>query len=283
MTSYTGALRPTARRMRAIPATLLLTVLAVGVLFPFYLVLSTSLKDDQQVADNPLAPPKHWMWSNFSQAWVDGHFNQYFVNSVLVVVPTVLLVLALSMFAAYAFAVRRFRGSTALFALLMVGLTVPLDILIIPLYYEMLDFHILNTLWALILPQVAMSLPFGILLLRAFIQDLPRALLEAARIDGCSEWRLLIHIVIPLCRPPLLSLLVFVFMWTWNQFLLPLVLTQSDSARTIPIGLSVFQGRYVTELPLLMAGVTIAFVPVVVVYVFFQRHIINGITAGALK
>ena len=187
------------------------------------------------------------------------------------------------MFAAYAFAVRRFRGSTALFALLMVGLTVPLDILIIPLYYEMLDFHILNTLWALILPQVAMSLPFGILLLRAFIQDLPRALLEAARIDGCSEWRLLIHIVIPLCRPPLLSLLVFVFMWTWNQFLLPLVLTQSDSARTIPIGLSVFQGRYVTELPLLMAGVTIAFVPVVVVYVFFQRHIINGITAGALK
>lgn len=274
---------PKSRARRALPATLLLTVLAVGVLFPFYLVLSTALKDDQQVEDNPLAPPKHWEWGNFSQAWTDGHFSTYLVNSILVVVPTVLLVLALSMLAAYAFALRRFRGSTALFALLMVGLTVPLDILIIPLYYEMLKLHLLNTLWALILPQVAMSLPFGVLLLRAFIQDLPRELLDAARIDGCSEGRLLVYIVLPLCRPPLLSLLVFVFMWTWNQFLLPLVLTQSDSARTIPVGLSVFQGRYVTELPLLMAGVTIAFLPVVAVYVFFQRHIIKGITAGALK
>jgi raffinose/stachyose/melibiose transport system permease protein len=101
--------------------------------------------------------------------------------------------------------------------------------------------------------------------------------------DGCGQLRLLLHVVLPLCRPALLSLLVFIFMWTWNQFLLPLIMIQSEGARTLPIGLSYFQGRYITDLPLLMAGVTITFLPVVVVYVFFQRQIIRGVTTGAVR
>lgn len=274
---------PERKRGRAVLTTAALAVASLGVLFPMYLVLVTALKDDQQIHSSPLGLPTHWLWSNFRRAWEDGHFGTYLVNSILVVVPVVLMVLVVSLLAAYAFALRRFRGSTLLFGLLMVGLTIPLDLLIIPLYYEMVDFHMLDTLWALILPQVAIGLPFGVLLLRAFIADLPRDLLDAGRMDGCSELRLLTHVVLPLCKPALMSLLVFIFMWTWNQFLLPLVLVQTDGARTIPVGLSFFQGRYVTQLPLMMAGVTIAALPVVVVYVFFQRHIIKGITAGALK
>lgn len=271
------------KQARTTLTTTAVAVASLAVLFPFYLVLSTALKNNRDIAANPLAPPSHWVWDNFRQAWVDGHFGTYLVNSIVVVVPTVLGVLVVSLLAAYAFATRRFRGSTLLFAVLMIGLTIPLDILIIPLYYEMVDFHLLDSHLALILPQVAIGIPFGVLLLRAFIADLPRDLLDAGRMDGCSELRLLFHVVLPLCRPAMLSLLVFTFMWTWNQFLLPLVLTQTDGARTIPIGLSFFQGRYISQLPLLMAGVTIAFTPVVVMYVFFQRQIIKGITTGAVK
>jgi raffinose/stachyose/melibiose transport system permease protein len=262
------------------------TWLAIGslvILFPFYLVLVTALKDERRIVQNPLGLPTSWHWYHFIDAWRIGHFGVYFRNSVLVVVPTVAAVLGFSLLAAYAFAQMRFRGSNVLFAILLVGLAIPLDVLIIPLFYEMLNLHLLDTIWALILPQVAVGLPFGILLLRAFIQDLPQELLDAGRIDGCNRFRLLLHVVLPLCRPALLSLLVFIFMWTWNQFLLPLVLVQSDHARTLPIGLSFFQGRFSSDLSLLMAGVTITFVPVVLVYVVFQRQIIRGITAGSLK
>jgi raffinose/stachyose/melibiose transport system permease protein len=260
-----------------------LAVLSLTVLFPFYLVLVTALKSDNRISQNPLGLPDTWHWGVFRQAWQEGHFGSYFMNSVYVAVPVVLAVLAGSLMTAYAFATMRFRGRGLLFAVLIAGLTIPLEIIVTPLYYEMLHLGLLDTLWALILPQIAMNLPFGVLLLRAFIGDLPRDLLDAGRMDGCGQFRLLTRVVLPLCRPALLSLLVFTFMWTWNQFLLPLIMVQSDSARTLPIGLSYFQGRYSSELPLMMAGVTITFLPIMVVYLFFQRQIIRGITTGAGK
>lgn len=260
-----------------------LAVLSLAVLFPFYLVLVTALKTDNRVSENPLGLPDVWRWGVFRQAWNEGHFGSYFMNSVYVAVPVVLAVLAGSLMTAYAFATMRFRGRGLLFAVLIAGLTIPLEIIVTPLYYEMLHLGLLDTLWALILPQIAINLPFGVLLLRAFIGDLPRDLLDAGRMDGCGHFRLLTRVVLPLCRPALLSLLVFTFMWTWNQFLLPLIMVQSDSARTLPIGLSYFQGRYSSDLPLMMAGVTITFLPIMVVYLFFQRQIIRGITTGAGK
>lgn len=260
-----------------------LGVLSLTVLFPFYLVLVTALKSDSRVTENPLGLPDIWHWGVFRQAWEEGHFGSYFMNSVYVAVPVVLAVLAGSLMAAYAFATMRFRGRGLLFAVLIAGLTIPLEIIVTPLYYQMLHLGLLDTLWALILPQIAINLPFGVLLLRAFIGDLPRDLMDAGRMDGCGQFRLLTRVVLPLCRPALLSLLVFTFMWTWNQFLLPLIMVQSDNARTLPIGLSYFQGRYVTELPLLMAGVTITFLPIMIVYIVFQRQIIRGVTTGAGK
>lgn len=283
MKSQVRASRSGQRFRRKLLTDLGLALLSLTVLFPFYLVLVTALKDDRRIAENPLGLPTHWHWGVFSQAWRDGHFGNYFMNSVYVVVPTVIASLAFSLMAAYAFATMRFRGRGLLFAILLAGLTIPLEILVTPLFYQMLDLHLLDTLWALILPQIAISLPFGVLLLRAFIHDLPRDLMDAGRMDGCGPLRLLTHVVLPLCRPALLSLLVFVFMWTWNQFLLPLIMIQSEGARTLPIGLSYFQGRYSTELPLLMAGVTITLLPVVIVYVVFQRQIIRGVTTGAVK
>jgi raffinose/stachyose/melibiose transport system permease protein len=230
-----------------------------------------------------LGIPAEWHWENFGEAWQVGHFDRYFLNSVYVVIPTVLIILVFSTLAAFAFSQLRFKGKNLLFAILLIGLAVPLDILIIPLFYDLLDMGLVNTHWALILPQAAAILPFGILLLRSFMEDVPGEILDSAKIDGCSTLGLLYYIVAPLSRPALASLLVFSFMWTWNQFLLPVVLIQDDRMRTLPVGLNYFQGRFVTNMPLLMAGATISFLPIVLIYVVFQRQFIKGITAGALK
>jgi raffinose/stachyose/melibiose transport system permease protein len=278
-----SAVRRRAGLRRTLQTDVALAVLSLVVLFPFYLVIVTALKSDNRILQNPLGLPDVWHWGVFRDAWEQGHFGSYFMNSVYVAVPVVLAVLAGSLTAAYAFATMRFRGRGLLFGILIAGLTIPLEIIVTPLYYEMLHLGLLDTLWALILPQIAINLPFGVLLLRAFIGDLPSELMDAGRMDGCGRFRLLTRVVLPLCRPALLSLLVFTFMWTWNQFLLPLIMVQSDSSRTLPIGLSYFQGRYSSDLSLMMAGVTITFIPIMVVYLVFQRQIIRGITAGAGK
>jgi raffinose/stachyose/melibiose transport system permease protein len=248
----------------------------------FWIIVG-AVKDRGRVIRNPLGLPDVWHWENFWQAWTGGNFDTYFGNSILVVVPVVIGVLGMSLLAAYAFAQMSFRGKNALFVLFLVGLTIPLGVLIIPLFYEMLALKLHNTLWALILPQIAIALPFSILLLHSFILDLPHEILDAGRIDGCTTFGLLRYVVAPLSRPALLTLLIFNFMWTWNQFLLPVVLIQKDSARTLPVGLNFFQGQFANDIPLLMAGATITFVPVVVIYIIFQRQFIEGISAGALK
>jgi raffinose/stachyose/melibiose transport system permease protein len=258
-------------------------VLSMSAIVPLIWVISTSLKTSAQVSRSPLGLPQELHWENYLNAWDVGQFSTYFGNSILVVFPTVLGVLLLSLLAAYAFAMFSFRGKNVLFMLFVAGLTIPLGVLVVPLFYNMLALRLVNTLWALILPQIAISLPFGILLLRSFVQELPGEILDAGRIDGCNHWGLLRYIVAPLTRPALLSLLVFNFMWSWNQFLLPVVLVQTEASRTLPLGLSFFQGRYTSDFPLLMAGATISFLPIVIIYIIFQRHFIQGITSGALS
>ena len=257
--------------------------LSLIVLFPLLWVIATSLKDRRQIIQNPLGLPEVYHWSNYANAWQEGNFGAYFINSILVVIPTALGVVILSLLAAYAFAMFRFRGKNLLFTFFLVGLTVPLGILVIPIFYQMVSLKLVNNLWALILPQTAVGLPFAILLLRGFIQELPKEVLDAGRIDGCSNWGILRFIVMPLSRPALLSVMIFNVVWVWNQFLLPVVLIQKASARTLPQGLSVFMGRYGADFGLLMAGATISFIPVVIVYVIFQRQFIKGIAAGALS
>ncbi len=257
--------------------------IAVVLAAPIFWVVATSFKDATSIAGDPLGLPTTFLTANYEEAWSAGHFDQYFLNSVFVVVPSVVGVLGLSLLSGYAFALWSFPGKRILFGIFLLGLTLPLGVLVIPLFYEMKALGLLDSLWALILPQVSILLPFGTLMMRAFIQDVPSEVFDAARIDGCTSSQLLRMVVVPLVRPALLSLMVLSFMWTWNQFLLPVVLTQTEASRTLPLGLNLFKGRYGTDLPLLMAGGTITFLPVVLVYLAFQRHFIRGISAGALK
>lgn len=269
-----------------IPTVTLLIAISIALvpMVPILWVLFTALKERGRVIVDPLALPKGtWHWDNFVVAWVQGGFSKYFGNSLIVSLATVLLILVLALLAAYSFARINFVGKRVLFITFLLGLTIPLSVLIIPLFYLIRNLNLINSPWSLILPQVAKQLPFAILLLYSFIRQLPREIMDAGLIDGCSHRHLLSHIVLPLTRPALLTLLVFNFMWSWNQFLLPWVLIHEDAARTLPVGLNNFQGRYVTDVPLLMAGTTITFMPVILIYLIFQRHFIRGVTAGALK
>jgi len=268
---------------KSVATTVLAGLISLIVIIPFIWVFATSLKDRAEVARNPLGLPQEYHWENYNTAWTKGHFSTYFMNSVLVVVPTVVVVLFLAMLAAYSFARLSFRGKGPLFTILLIGLTIPMGVLIIPLFYLILDLNLYNSLWSIILPQISIGLPFAILLLRTFIQDLPQEIMDSGRIDGCNNWQLLMNIVVPLSRPALLSLLIFNFMWNWGSFLLPVILIQKESSRTLPLGLNFFIGRYTSDIPLLMAGTVISFLPVVILYILFQRQFIKGITAGALN
>lgn len=263
--------------------TLVAVLLSLPILVPSAWSVFTALKSKKELAHNPLGIPTEWQWGNFAEAWTRGHFGRYFLNSVYVSVATVILVLVLSTLAAYGFSQFNFRGKRVLSSIFLFGLTIPMSILIIPLYYNLLSLGLVNTHLGLILPQAAKTLPFGILLLRSFMDDFPTDILDAARVDGCTNFGLLYRVVVPLSYPALTSLLVFAFMWAWNQFALPIVVIFDDSMRTLPAGLNYFQGRYITDLPLLMAGANIASMPIVLMYVFFQRQFIKGLTAGAFK
>lgn len=284
MTARPDRQRRALRRGRqAAPATAIAVAVLVGLLLPVYWVGATSVRDRMDVIVDPLGAPTNPTLDNFVRAWIDGNFSTYFVNSVIVAVPTVAAVVVLSLLAGFALAVYRFPGRNLIFGLFIIGLTIPIGVLVIPLFYQMKAMALLDTPMALILPQVALGLPLGILLMRGYIQELPRELLDAARVDGCTDWQLLVRIVAPLSRPVTLSLIVLTFMWTWNQFILAVVLTQTEESRTLPIGLSLFRGRFGVDLPVLMAGACITFLPILLVYLVFQRHFIRGISAGAFK
>ena len=189
----------------------------------------------------------------------------------------------LSILAGYAFGMMRFRGDQALFYLLLLGLMVPLEATIVPLYYDLRDLGLTDTYWALIFPQVGVSVAFGTFWMRAFFRSVPRSLVEAARLDGSSSWSTLWRVVLPFGRPAVLTMMVLIFMWTWNEFLLALVMVSDEGLRTAPLGLAFFQGRNTTDFALLAAGAVIVATPVVLVYVFLQRHFIRGMLSGAVK
>ena len=262
---------------------LVLVVFAILSLFPILWMWIAALRNRNEVLANPFALPKSLDFGNLAEAWTVGRFGDYFVNSVITTVPTVGGVVALSCLAGYGFARFVFRGKTFTFYAFLLGLMVPFQSIMIPLYYELRDFGMLGTYWAFILPAITLGLPFGIFLMQAYFRGIPTDLADAAKIDGCSEFQIFWYIMMPLAGPAVATLTVFQFVWTWNAFLMPLLYLQSESLRPIPLGMMFFQGRYTSDIGLLAAGVTIATVPVVIIYFIFQRQFIRGITAGAVK
>jgi raffinose/stachyose/melibiose transport system permease protein len=227
--------------------------------------------------------PAHIDFHNFADAWKTGHFSVYLRSSAIVSTSVVIVSTALSILAGYAFGTMRFRGSSVLFYVLLMGLILPYEAVIIPLYYDERAVGLVDTYLGLILAEIGLALPFGIFWMRAFFLSTPRSLIEAARLDGASTWAILWRILLPFGRPAVLTLVVLLFMSTWNEFLLALVLISNQNLNTAPLGLSSFQDQYTIDPTGLAAAAVIIALPIMLVYIFLQRHFIRGMLSGALK
>ncbi|MCQ8188447.1 carbohydrate ABC transporter permease [Streptomyces rugosispiralis] len=261
----------------------ILALFTVIALTPVIGILTTAF-GAQNSLDTGFSLPKDGLhWSNFADAWSRGHFGTYLGNSVLVTVVVVAATTVLAILAGYAFGVMRFPGSTVLFHLFVIGLTLPQEALIVPLYFDLRHAELTDSYWALILPQTAQSLAFGVFWMRTYFRGSARAVIEAARIDGANTWTTLWRVLVPMGRPAISTMVVITFMWTWNEFLMALVMVSDEAHRTVPLGLAFFQGRHSSDAALLAAASVLIALPVVVVYVALQRRFIEGMLGGAVK
>jgi raffinose/stachyose/melibiose transport system permease protein len=261
----------------------ILIVFAVFALYPILTIVAAALGPDD-AAGGQVGPGVLGLHpENFARAWEDGHFGTYLRTSLLVSATVVVVSVVLSILSGFAFGTMRFRGSTVLFYLLLVGIMMPSEAIVVPLYFDLRTLGLTDTPWALVLPQVAQSVAFGTFWMRAYFRTSSRSLVEAARLDGASTRRILWSVLVPLARPAIVTLTVLVFMWTWNEFLIPLVMVTSESLRTAPLGLAFFQGQYTQGFTLLAAGACIVATPVVLLYLFLQRHFISGMLEGSVR
>lgn len=261
---------------------------ALVMLAPFYWTVSTSFKPSGDVfASPPKWIPDPLILDNYRDVFTLLPFPRYFLNSVVVTGSVVLFNVVFGTAAAYAFAKLRFRGRNLIFGLLLLTLMVPFQVNLIPLYKIMVELHRAvpflgaDTYFGLVAPS-AISV-FGIFLMRQFLRSIPDELLESARVDGASEWRILRSIVFPLATPGMATLAIFSFVGAWNDFLWPLIVTSSDSMRTLPVGLALLARRNTVNWGDTMAGTVLVALPMILVFLVLQRRFIEGLTAGAVK
>ncbi|PFG40865.1 carbohydrate ABC transporter membrane protein 2 (CUT1 family) [Georgenia soli] len=258
----------------------ILILFALVALAPIVTILGAALAPETP-ADAAAGGTLHW--ENFGRAWEQGRFGEYMRNSVVVALIVVSLSTVLSLMAGYAFGAFEFRGSQVLFYVFLVGIMVPSEAIVVPLFFDLQYLGLTNTVWAIALPQVAQSVAFGTYWMRAYFRGANRSIIEAARLDGAGHHRVLWQVLVPVARPALVTMVLLMFMWTWNEFLIPLVMSPNAQLRTAPLGLALFQGQYVQGTTLLAAGAVLVALPVVVLYLFLQRHFIQGMLEGAVR
>ena len=251
--------------------------------FPILYMFMTSLRPQTDFfTDIPWLPPAHPTQMNYENVLAND-FGLYFANSVFVTVISVFLIVAVSFFAAYAISRICNRFTRALFSLFLLGLAIPLQATIIPIYALISDLHLYDTLFALILPYVAFGIPLSVLVLVTYIRDIPKELHESMYLDGAGHLRILQSLVLPLARPALITVIIYETIQVWNGFLFPLVLTQSPSVRVLPLALWSFQGQFTTDVPAILAAVFLSAIPIILLYIFGRRQLLGGLMAGFSK
>lgn len=263
---------------------IILMLVSIICIFPVFWMLSSSLKTQSEIFAKITLLPETWNWSNYVNAVVkaDG-LGGYFLNSLFYTIVGVFFIILIASLAAYAFARLEFPGKNAFYYMLIATLLIPIPGVFIPLYLLLNSLGLLDSRTGLLLCYISNGLAFGIFLLRGFFDELPKEIEEAALIDGCSRFGIYWRIAVPLAKPAIATLVIMNSLTIWNEFLLALVVLQSKSKMPIQRGLMEFQGVHSTDYPLLMAGLTIATIPIVIIYLLMQKHIVKGIAAGALK
>jgi alpha-1,4-digalacturonate transport system permease protein len=259
-----------------------LTAMALVVLVPIVWTFLSSFKSTSELAERPPSLfPDSLSLSNYTEALASFNFTVYLRNSVIVVVGATVLTLVINSMAAYALAKYNFRGRNALFLLTLATIMIPLQVILIPVYLVTAQLGLVNTLWGLIIPAAAT--PTGVFVLRQYMLTIPDELIEAARVDGAGEFRIFWRIILPLSKPALAVVAIFSVVWRWNDFLWPLIIAQDESVYTLPVAVARFAGQQVIPFNLILAMSVVSMLPVIIVFLFTQRHVTQGIGTTGLK
>jgi raffinose/stachyose/melibiose transport system permease protein len=226
---------------------------------------------------------RHVQLSNFADAWVQADFGQHLLNSLIICVGAVLLTSTVSILAAYGLTLLAMPGRSIVFPIILAGIMIPLEGILVPLYYNLRAAGLTSSLFGLILAHSGLGVSFGVFWMRATLQAIPRELVESAELDGAGRLRLLVSIVLPVVRPALTTMALLMFMWTWNDYFLAFVLVNDEAKMPVTLALGSFSTRYTQQLNLMAAAAVLVAMPVLVLYMFFQRQFIQGVMSGALK
>ncbi|HEY8702909.1 MAG TPA: carbohydrate ABC transporter permease [Arthrobacter sp.] len=263
----------------------MLTIWSLIVILPLLWTIMTSFKTTTEIFASPFALPKNWNFDNYVKAWTTAGIGSYFLNSVIVVGSALIIVMMLGAMCAYVLARFALPGGRAIYYLMLAGLTFPIFLAIVPLFFILKNVGLLNTLPGLIITYVAFALPFTVFFLFSFFKALPNEIAEAAALDGAGEWRTFFQVMLPMARPGLASVLIFNFLGLWNQFLIPVALNTNTKNYVLSQGLAAFasQAGYAVDFGALFAAVVITVVPVLIIYVIFQRQLQGSVSQGTSK
>ncbi len=257
---------------------------AVICLFPVYWMFTFSLKSNEEIfGANVMGLPRNWLWENYSRALNVGNMGQYFLNSLIVTIVSIIFVLVAAIMATYAMTRLHWKGRKRMNSFFMLGLTIPIHAAIVPLYTTLSRLGMLNTYWALIIPYSAFSLSMGILISIGFMGDIPYDLDEAAFLDGCGVWGIFFRVIAPLMLPAVSTVGIYTFLQCWNELMFATVFISKEAYKTLPVGIQGLSGQYTTEWGPIGAALAMATIPTLVVYIFLSKQIQESFIAGAVK
>jgi len=265
-----------------IPAYVVLAVYAIAIAYPLFWMVVSSFKASTDIYADPWGLPSTWLVGNYAAAW-DRGISDYFVNSLIVTVVSTVATVLIAALCAYGMVRLSSRVASVVLVVIMGGLVVAPQVSLIPLYRLLDSFGLLNTYWAMILPYVAFRLPMAIILIRSVFLSIPLELVDAATIDGCRSLQVLRHVYFPLSRSVLVTAAVLTAYFAWNEFLFAIVYVDADAVRTIPAGLMAFRDALSTDWGVLLAGLVIAALPIVILFIALQRYFVAGVAAGSVK
>ncbi len=261
---------------------LFLITIAASCIFPLVWMVGSSLKTQQTIFSDMSLIPRKMHWENYYLAWMEGDFGRYFLNSILYTTSVVIGIIIVASLAAYAFSRFRFPAKNVIFYMFIAAMMIPIPGSFVPLYVLLNRLHLRNTQIGYILCMINVGLSASIFLLKTFFDKTPRELEDAARIDGCSKLGIWWHVALPLAKPVLAVVVVFNALNVWNEYVLALIIFDNKNLMPLQRALVVFQGEFLTNYPLLMAGLTITALPIIIVYLLMQKYIVKGVTSGAI-
>ncbi len=260
----------------------LATVALAAMMFPIYWMLRTSVATTDELSTLPVALwPQNWHWANYLEPWQQYPFGRWLGNSVIIAGLSVVLTLVINLSAGYAFAKLRFPLKNVLFLMIISTLMVPVQVIMVPQFQVVIDLHLLNSTWGVVLPRLAEA--FGLFMARQFFLGIPDELIEAARIDGAGHLRTFWSVVLPLSGPLVAALVIFTFMWRWNEFVWPLIVLTDASAYTLPVGLQFLISQFGSDFGPLLAMSFVSILPMLLVFALFQRYFVQGVARTGLK